>query len=84
MVDLDCEIFEKEFSSTYDVFLLILTISEKMQIAKQRNIASSKRGDKRTCRIPKSRSDTFSLKNGLVSFGTVSGGGNIPGITSMP
>lgn len=55
-----------------------------MQIAKQRNIASSKRGDKRTGRTPKSRSDIVSVKNGFVSFSIVSGLGNIPGMTSLP
>lgn len=68
----------KSYPTGTEMYAAKGVVAEKMQIAKQRNIASCKRGDKRTGRIPKSRCDTFSLKNGLVSFSTVSGAGNIP------
>ncbi|KAL3499293.1 hypothetical protein ACH5RR_038386 [Cinchona calisaya] len=50
--------------------------SEKTQIPKQRTNSNSKRGDKRNGRVPKSRCDSFGLKNGLISFSSVAGGGN--------
>lgn len=62
-------------------FLSILTIPEKSQTPRQKNNTNGKRGDKRTGRIPKSRCDTLTMKNGLVSFSTVAPGGNIPGKT---
>ncbi|XP_071918151.1 uncharacterized protein [Coffea arabica] len=52
------------------------TVAEKSQMPKQRNNSNAKRNDKRNGRIPKSRCDSFCLKNGLVSFSSVAGGGN--------
>ncbi|KAG9145146.1 hypothetical protein Leryth_008938 [Lithospermum erythrorhizon] len=45
---------------------ILFTFVEFNQVLKQKNI--SKRGEKRNGKAPKTRGDTFSLKNGLVSF----------------
>lgn len=48
-------------------------------MAKQKNNSNGKRGDKRNGKVPKSKSDSFSLKAGLVSFSSAAGGNNILG-----
>ncbi|XP_073123119.1 uncharacterized protein [Henckelia pumila] len=57
--------------------------SEKTQVAKQRKSSVIKRGDKRNGKMHKNRCDSISLKNGLVSFNSASGGNNIFGIYGL-
>lgn len=58
--------------------------TEKNQITKQNNSSSSRRGDKRNCRVKqKSRCDPFSLKNGLVGFNSATGGNSFLGMYGL-
>uniref|UniRef100_A0A5B7B9L4 Uncharacterized protein n=1 Tax=Davidia involucrata TaxID=16924 RepID=A0A5B7B9L4_DAVIN len=59
-------------------------IAEKTQVAKQKNNLNGKRGDKRNGKVPmKSKYDSFSLKAGLLSFGSSTGGNNILGVYGL-
>ncbi|CAA3010233.1 Hypothetical predicted protein [Olea europaea subsp. europaea] len=58
-------------------------ITEKTQVAKQKNSSNGKRGDKRNGKFPKSRCDSLSLKNGLVSFNSAAGGNNFFGVYGL-
>ncbi|CAI9094185.1 OLC1v1029878C1 [Oldenlandia corymbosa var. corymbosa] len=49
--------------------------AEKAQLTKQKSNSNVKRADKRNGRTPRSRSDSFCLKNGF-NFSSVGGGGN--------
>ncbi|KAJ9555131.1 hypothetical protein OSB04_009745, partial [Centaurea solstitialis] len=57
-------------------------VSEKMQIDKQKTV-SVKVKKKRNAKISKNKCDTFSLKAGLSSFSSASGGNNIFGICGL-
>ena len=48
---------------------------------KQKNNLNSKRGDKRSLRVPvRTKYDSFSVKAGLNSFGSAPGGNNFLGM----
>ncbi|PON39894.1 hypothetical protein PanWU01x14_301510 [Parasponia andersonii] len=58
--------------------------SEKVQLVKQKNNFNSKRGDKRSLRVPvKTKYDSFSVKAGLTSFGSAAGGNNLFGVYGL-
>ncbi|KAK4422565.1 hypothetical protein Salat_1839000 [Sesamum alatum] len=60
------------------------SLSEKNQLVKQKNSSTSRRGDKRNSKVKhKNRSDSFSLKNGLVGFNSAAGGNNFLGIYGL-
>ena len=61
--------------SLFDIF------SEKNQTAKQKNVLNGKRGDKRNGKVStKGKYDYFSLKAGMVSFNSATGGNNFLGM----
>ncbi|XP_062074450.1 uncharacterized protein LOC133778510 isoform X2 [Humulus lupulus] len=60
------------------------TCSDKTQLVKQKSNLNSKRGDKRSLRVPlKTKFDSFSMKAGLTSFGSASGGNNFFGVYGL-
>ncbi|XP_051129615.1 uncharacterized protein LOC127250383 [Andrographis paniculata] len=62
---------------------VISNISEKHQMAKQKS-STSRRGDKRIGKVKqKTKSDTLSLKNGLVAFNSAAGGSNFFGMYGL-
>lgn len=63
---------------------VLYTTPDKTQLAKQKTKFTSKRGDKRNLRLPvKTKNDSFSVKAGLASFSSATGGNNFFGMTSQ-
>lgn len=59
-------------------------VKEKTQTAKQKNGLNGKRGDKRSGKVStKTKYDYFSLKAGMVSFNSATGGNNFFGINGL-
>ncbi|KAF4404431.1 uncharacterized protein LOC115716267 [Cannabis sativa] len=60
------------------------TYSDKTHLVKQKSNLNSKRGDKRSLRVPvKTKYDSFSMKAGSTSFGSASGGNSLFGVYGL-
>ncbi|KAK6935444.1 hypothetical protein RJ641_035599 [Dillenia turbinata] len=64
--------------------LSISTFPEKIPVVKQKSNLNGKRSERRNFKVPtKTRFDSFSMKTGLGSFSSASGGNNILGIYGL-
>ncbi|KAA8520881.1 hypothetical protein F0562_011554 [Nyssa sinensis] len=74
----------KDISNELGAYPAKCNITEKTQLAKQKNNLNGKRGDKKNNKVPmKSKCNSFSLKAGLLSFSSSAGGNNILGVYDL-